>query len=236
MIVQQFSATVDDGQSLTFTMPSNFTAGNRALVMILAFVGLGGDVTGVTIEGTPAIERNVNVETSQSFIYVFESDGTLAGGSDQVEVTVAGTYYFLIAVIEIDDTPAGASIYDGAATVDVASVAATTTPDVTSNTLSQPYSLVLAGVVPVSGVVYSTFNQPVGWTALASEIDGLNHEPGMIAGLFVAGTTAVTAQWEIEISPGVGDFYIATIVAFEVNAPATPNYDPLFFGNPTLII
>lgn len=176
--------------TVVVNMPSNFTAGNTAILCLATFLTTPTSITVNGVTKTSPVQQSVAAGSFNIISQIWEFPN-VAGGAKNVSITVGTGNFLALACEEWSGMPNPAFDVGAAGTS-----AATHNPTATTPTLSQANEVVFAVFGDDTGAV-STNTQPVGWTSVFNEGDGGSHQAGAAASLTVAATTAVTATWTI---------------------------------------
>jgi hypothetical protein len=189
------AATTDTWHATVSSTPTNFTAGKTGILAIDYWQTEGSLISSVSIGGTAAVRDIQAPGPTGQFRYEVWRATNMAGGTDVVDVTTgAGTAGFICTygVMQVD----GLSMSSPVDTATLAYNSGTSAaPSITTATThSQANELVLAGFVHADSTT-ATITEPVGWTLLFEEEDGVTKMPGGACYKIVSSTTQQTATY-----------------------------------------
>jgi hypothetical protein len=185
----------DNAAGGTFHMPGNFAAGNSAIYCCAVYNNnTSGGLTSVSIGGTAATKiLSYPVPFGGQFFNVIEFwlAQNMTGGVDTVTVVSNANYYITGGCEELLASTIASSAFDKSGT----NTGNSTTPSVTSATLSQADERAYAVTLNVEGLNIAVTSPGAPWSTLFNEPDGVNFEPGSGTREDVNSTAAITASW-----------------------------------------
>lgn len=224
--IQKFS-NVAGPSPLSITMPGNFTAGNRAIVTISCYITGGGSVTSILIGGADSATRRGlrNTGAADDQLEMWDSGALSSGLTAAVSIVIpvgAGSgQYYAICVDEWSGLSAGTA-FDQTAGAGGTS----TSPSVTSPTLSQADELVYAGWNHSSGANIAITQPGSPWVSVFNDGDDGTNVSGAYSYEIVASTAAVVATATLASS----SLWDALICTWKILTVASQPSDSMFFG------
>lgn len=216
-LVQQLSSGtgqyVDNfSVATTVHMPGNIGAGHTVLVASGTFTnGHNTRLSAVSAGGTSG--SGAGTTANATFMLEFWEVANVTGGVDTVVVTPSNTgYYIGLGAAEFDNLDS-AGAYDSGATA-TGSGTGTNAPTVTSNTLANADSVVLAAYTNTVGADDAITHPGTPWVTTADLPDENLHMALGADHKTVSATTAVTASWTLASSTD----WITLITAFKISA------------------
>lgn len=200
--------------------PSNFTVGNLVVVMLVHYSPTAGVVTGVSVNGTPGVQRTNRANPTNPVNQVEIWDCTVAsGGAREVAVTVSETGspdgHFVTGSCAEFSSP-GTLAFGAAATPADGNDGAPT--------VATAGGAIVAGAFVVADGGTRVITQPSGYTSEFNEGDSTNFEGG--AGVTRLSVAAGSIAWSMTN----GTHWSAVSCFWDETLPP-PNDDTLFFGN-----
>lgn len=176
--------------AVTWAMPSNFTAGNDAVLCVGLYDSVSGRITGVTLGGTAAVRAvRITAGTLSGDIWYAES---MAGGTPNIVIsTDSGTGQYLSGSCEEWDNLASTSL-DQTGT----GTGSSSSPSVTaSGATTQADEVVYAMLISTDGINWTNTTPPSGYTETYDEPDNSSFMGGSGAYKVLSATETPTATF-----------------------------------------
>ena len=217
MAFVQTSGKLSDNNSTTspktFAMPSNFTAGNTAVVSLSYFQSSSNAVSAISLSGTAAARESQSTDGAGSYVEIWRVQ-SLAGGSNVISVTSSTSTHFLTLSVE---EWSGVS----AVAADIIATPATgssTTPGNTYGTLAQANELVYLAYCDTTGTAQTSVTPPAGgYTQAWTELDGATNFGGGGAYKEVSSTAGASPAFTLSNSTG----WRCVLVTFKLSGGTT---------------